>query len=1343
LESLLDRITEYASAVVDSAGGAEPLARWEEGTNLLIEAALHETPVDPDRFEELRVAVDAARATAVQRGDRPGLVEWVKGRVSELQDALADAEVETEGPAVAFEILDEGRWLRLLLARAGRGRADVALEEAGREAAEFCRVLGGETETGDETVSIRIRLLSHRLDAVEASAEGATDDGDLMLALTAAEALADESARLAAFAPSREDAGRLSARGDKLERDLRHGIEQEIRSAAPEQAAALAGSLAAFSAEAADEARVSTAELTPDEAKRTLARARRGLERVLAVWRSLDGRPRKPKAVRRLSRIRRRLRAEEQEQGLQARLEGIFGRRTVTFSENLILVLILGVVGLLIYEGIADPSDEVRHTLVWVDAGICAVFLLEIGVRLALVPGGRGRWFLRHLPFDVLPSIPFGLLVHAMETLDVARAGRVARLFRLNRLARYVRIVRPFIRLFRVLAFLLRGLDRLVHRNSRALNRDVLLFTPPPAAETIRCGAEASIPAELEHDALDAVLHRLEGAEDEEREAGLRTGLARTGCFVERGTAALDKDALEAPIPHSRSPEIRIEELIDGLARANPASVERRLGVHLTTRLADKLRWLDLPILRQLPLVRRFASGTRRRGDADVVARAARSAGRTVRRLYDRVLAVGDLSGMISGPQVLDRVGGALARSAGRPARRLLFIGALFLIVHGLVNLLDVGGLEDAMNWLQKFLGTPILVLGGVCLVLFSTGVWFRRIAGEATDFLERTAEAQYMNLLKIAKCRRLDEDLTLIQARVLEPDRLLAGGARADPEKIAAGASRLHEEVEQALGGRRITARVGGHGGEDLSRRFRVLGLVHDYLDGATLHHSDRKITEQLLGNLGLMNLWSRRLTLTRDHRLRLKRLDLSREGGFRGPYLWFNFITRTVAQRTAELILEYNRHARSITGMTACSPEEQRANEEWIERRIAGRTAQVFTEECPFRTTFFTALHFLTTDAELEAAVEERFGARTLVALRADRRRMIREIFGTYPLHLLPRVKRVLNPFELYRRHVAGFRVVFLPLKLLWLYLRGMGAFIRRLGQIVREVRWPELASQARARGIAGFDVAMRKVGRMRGPVFRECAWLRALVDVEYLGLGVPGLPGRTVPTDFEDDLAELPMVGDWRERLLELREERRGDLRSLRKLLSEQGVSAENLEPLMGRPAEDAAAGARILRALCVAYSADDRQCRSLLTASERIEDAFDEVQADPLAAPRRGLVRRALDLLLFPFDRLPRMMTIYLAAHPRQLTPGQRRQLLQTVRSDHHGIRPLMKLAGDLEYAGRTRLAAWDRLQEIVADRERLDEELLTLRTVQTLSVIDARHYRDLIRRLGGYDQPDED
>jgi hypothetical protein len=180
----------------------------------------------------------------------------------------------------------------------------------------------------------------------------------------------------------------------------------------------------------------------------------------------------------------------------------------------------------------------------------------------------------------------------------------------------------------------------------------------------------------------------------------------------------------------------------------------------------------------------------------------------------------------------------------------------------------------------------------------------------------------------------------------------------------------------------------------------------------------------------------------------------------------------------------------------------------------------------------------------------------------------------------------------------------------------------------------------------------------------------------------------------------------------------------------------VSAGSVAALVGTEVPDPAARARILRATCVGFAADDRDCRSLLVAPERIEEAIAEVLADPLAV-RRGLIRRGFDLvrrgaglLSARLDPLPAALRRYLRAHPRPLRLGERRRLLRAARSEHRDLGRLLRLDGSAELA-------WDRLREVAADHERLDEELVTLRTVQALAVLDVRQYRDLVHQLGEY------
>ena len=1352
----LDAFRERVAGAADAADAADVdrLVLWREGGELRLREPLAVDRADDASRAAFEQSLEGLRTEVVAAEPPEGLPRWVRDRIDELADALDDA-ASTGGPIsneIARAILAESRWLRVLLARAGRGRVEVALAEACREAAAFARAAEPSETVRGAYLAVRLELLAARVELIEKAFDEEPDPDAWPSRAAALEEIVDDLEPLAADACSPDGADDTHTRARALLERARAEITDAVRTLSPEESRTLVEAVASFALERVDEALVTSIELPPDDAAVQLARARERASRVLALWTSVPRTGRLPRVIRKLRAFRRRLGVEEQERGLQSRLEMRFGARFVGFFENLILFLILAVVGLLAYEAMIMPAEgetidattQRKLTwLLWLDTGVCAVFLLEFFTKLVMVPFARGRWFLRHFLIDFLPSIPFGLLEAGI--LQSFRALRLARFARLGRVARYLRAARPFIRLFRILAFMLRGLDRMVHRNSHVLNRDVLLFSPAPTVLEENERLDASIPAELEERAGAWLGESLDGLVGAERERLAHVLLEETNAYVSAVVRAVPTAMVEIErAGHGR--EIRIEQFVAGLVTADAASVERGLGVDLAARLADKIRRLDLPLVRRMPFIHQFVPGSRRLGDGELVARAARATGRFVRRLYDRVLAMSDLSGMISGPQMLDRVGGAIAKSTKNPAKRLLLFGSGFLVVAGLVEILGISWLDGVMTFLDRFVGIPILVLGGVSLILFSLGVWFQRIAGEATDFLERTAEAQFLNLLKVVKRRTLDEDLLFLHRRVDRPERMLGEGAHLVPPETEAIAE-LRADLERwFLGPAAVGSRSGFGERPDEAVSMRVLGLFEDYLDGAILHRSDAKTCEQLLGNLAMINLIRHRLRLDRASRKRLGRLDLARRQGLRGPHMWFQFITRTIAQRTAEIVLDFNRHCVPLRELREMPEAEQASIRAWVTARIAGERPDEVPEEGFHRCTAFNALHVLSPDESADQAIADQFGPDVAEALRVDRTSMIREVFGTYPLHRLPRRRRTLNPYELYLKHVSGFRVLWLPLTFLKFYLIGFASFVRRIGQIVSEVQRPELARAARAKGIAGFDVAVRKISRMRRPVFVEAAWLRAMSDVEYLGLRLPGVDAEPVPT-FEDDFALVGMEPDEHERFLNLREDRRRDLRVLRGVLLEEQVTPQHLDPLLWGGFDEATVPARrVMRSIVMGFALDDRNCRTYLTARPRIEEALRSAIQDPLDLPaptitRRvlGAFRRALGRVWGRLDPDAAAIAGYRRIAPEVRTEADWKLFERAVRSNYRNIRRLVRIAGHAESAAAMRDEGLARLRRVTADHARLEEELVTLRTIQSLSILDIRNYRNLIRRLGGFDR----
>ena len=98
------------------------------------------------------------------------------------------------------------------------------------------------------------------------------------------------------------------------------------------------------------------------------------------------------------------------------------------------------------------------------------------------------------------------------------------------------------------------------------------------------------------------------------------------------------------------------------------------------------------------------------------------------------------------------------------------------------------------------------------------------------------------------------------------------------------------------------------------------------------------------------------------------------------------------------------------------------------------------------------------------------------------------VREVLrslGTFPVTKLPRDDRVLNPYRLYQRWLAGGRALLLPLFLLLGAGRRVRDFFRWLGRCVRELKGPSVAVDMEAAEGADFQTALRKIGRARGPL------------------------------------------------------------------------------------------------------------------------------------------------------------------------------------------------------------------------------------------------------------------
>ncbi len=945
-------------------------------------------------------------------------------------------------------------------------------------------------------------------------------------------------------------------------------------------------------------------------------------------------------------------------------------------------------------------------SLNWFDAVLCLVLLGDFTLRFLLVRG-KTRYFLRHVLVDVIPAIPFGLLIDTLE--GMAEPGTVGFLkflvfVRLSKLAPVLRTVRPLVRLARVGAFALRGMDRMVRNLRRHLDRDIVLFgqasaRKPSCVELLR---------REEHRARRRVRnHILAGGEDE-RLADFLHWIRQVRSVVRAYRVELDDVSDLGPIA---APPIQLRSLVRTLLNLTPSEVEEVLGPVMVRRLGNWISLLDSFVIRRLPIVRDLVKNREALSASALIARGCRVVGKILQKLQAKIEWLADLHGIASGPQVLDWVGQTMVKSTERPAKRLILFGLGLFFANILFGAFGLSLFNKLAAFLQKALGTPIIVIGVLCAFLMGIGRWFRWIAGEASDVYFRVAEAQYLNLTEIYRYARSEDDLAALRAEVIGPEERIASRdlPRGLLEKTVAELQANSPRRDEELGGL-----------HDLV--VRVAYLYRDHLDGSPLHMSDTKATEQLLGNLTVRSIIEERLRFTDKDRKRLERVDLARARSLFGPYIWFNMISRSLMEQTAKLLMEYNRFAVPVAERDHVHPPVLERFRTWLagrstaalrdrkERRRVDRERQQIRR---FQTSYFDALHFLTIDPNREAALEHKFGAEVMASVRQDRREMVRSVFGTFPFEVLPPTYRVINFYRLYMGTMAGGRVLFLPLRVLFFGLRLVGFGFRQLKRVIVSILRPSFDA-ADAIKSDSFEIARRKIKRLKQPSFIEALRLRAAFDPEYLGCHLPGLPrvyGRRVGAD-------LDLIGAFDEVFEEaelLREDREQALSELAELYAADGGPAQAL----GVPASR-----EVLRAVALAWACDYRGMRTLWNAAEQIRQS--------LAAPTSRKLER--------WPSWVRSLKVKRAALRSWLThnpDADKRAVKRCFRKDGRFSATIACMAYHNAFEA-PREKARKLLGEVARSPLTWTEQLVSLRALQTLFVRQLEEYFAIVRQLGEYD-----
>ncbi len=1047
---------------------------------------------------------------------------------------------------------------------------------------------------------------------------------------------------------------------------------------------------------------------------------------------------------RRLRRMCSRIRALVADRVLALRLERIFGRRMVEVWEAIVFWLIIGVLVLIFVDHHRTPVEgEVLPWTVCVDTAICAILLLDFGTRLVLSPR-RLDYLRRRFLTELVPSIPFGLIV-SLEHVDAVRSVRALRLVRVFRV---LQLVRPFVRLFRLLLFVARALDRLVERNAWFLNHNIVFFT-----DSVR---DEEVPTLLKRARdLDAWITR----STSESLAGLP--------FDSRLEAAeLRRRFVEVELAHDRSRGIEeIERLSPGRGRVKDLDVDdvimtlrdlnshriaEYMGLEFARQVTSSLRILRLPVLRNLPVIR-YLMGTSGAPDPLLVtARVGRLLGDLLAIMQRTITWFADLYGSITGAQFLDRVGTQLVKATAQPARRLVLFSLIVGIGLLFIQVLRLPFLETAANGLLRFLSLPVLVLGVVCIVPLVIGHWFRRIAGQAADFYDRVAEAQFLSLTETVKEGEAENYLRYLADRVILPEVRLEDDV--DDVRLRDAARRF---LTRGIADPLLTPPYEAEGQlrpvDGLPQCDAVLLYFRTFLDGSFFHANDTKVASLLLGNLTLENVRENRLRYDKKQRKRLEALDIGRgKGGVRGPYVWFNFITHSVAQLCARLVLEYNQHCIPSGELAVADPEDRELFQHWLERRLRLsrlRQSDVASQDLGtpsreggtllYRTTEFHVLHFLTVDPRRDAAVRARFGDLVHDLMKEDRENLIRTVFGTFPMQSLPKNRRTLNPYEFYRSYFARGRVFLFPFLLFCFGLKAVRLGFRHLVKIVKEVLDPDARPLQASTARAGFDVARRKIHRMRRPVVIEAVRLRAEFDVQYLGLA---LPGREL-VGWEGNLLADDLRGlnaserEWHE-FRELKSERQRRVRMLSELLRRRRRSGHDFEAeVVQRNPSLAGRERAALRAAVTAFVCDHHDAASILEAVFALEDALKRTAGTTVPAPRGiGVARRRRRLR----PKVERALEILRAAGRTSGADGAGR-IVDVILSEHRDLEAHVEVLLDRlpdgvipdEYAYEVMLDAGEQPSS-------WNEQIVAVRTIQSLGMIDLLGYERLIQALGNYE-----
>ncbi len=320
-------------------------------------------------------------------------------------------------------------------------------------------------------------------------------------------------------------------------------------------------------------------------------------------------------------------------------------------------------------------------------------------------------------------------------------------------------------------------------------------------------------------------------------------------------------------------------------------------------------------------------------------------------------------------------------------------------------------------------------------------------------------------------------------------------------------------------------------------------------------------------------------------------------------------------------------------------------------------------------------------------------------------------------------------------------------LPLVVVLGCLRIVLAAAKQIIQLVDEVLGGKRVLRSQLSRSANFDVAVRKINRMRKPLFMEALQLRARVDPEYLGLRIPGYEAGRKGVTYQDDLDYIGAIDRERRPLDEMRKSALNDLRRFRLYLQERGWLDDGFATLFRALDPDGdfdKTRGEVLRALATAYVNDHAALRSRVTATQVVKEFVDSALNKPETwGVRLEFIVFGCLLWFLPRNRRRRKL---LDEYARQadfdgkLSGEARKKLARVFVVVDPEVEQAVAMAVD---ASRRTEGGEDSiledLRKVARDHAAWTRKVITVRTLQTITVLDIQSYRDLVWKLGAYEE----